>query len=70
MPGITHWHFNFSVEGPEGTPYNQAHPKDALFRKGPEKEKAYQKCQYCSLQILGTQSSNMRSGIILFKRTI
>ena len=50
------------VEGHIDTPCDRAHPNDAL--KDGEKE-ASPKRQYCSLQILGTQSSDMRPSIIV-----
>ena len=54
------------MKGPDSTAYDLA-TKDALLGRGWEKEKANPKCQYCSLQILGTQYSDMRPGIILLK---
>ena len=56
------------VEGPTGTLYDRIHPNDAL--KDGEKEKASPKRQYCSLHILGTQSSDMSPSIIVLKHGV
>ena len=55
------------VEGHIDTPCDRAHPNDAL--KDGEKE-ASPKRQYCSLQILGTKSSDMRPSIIVLKHDV